>query len=173
MWQTWVEGVLVSTQPASVSWWKHDDNRRTVFVCVMPVNMYMYDQYYQQSLNQPGMGSTPGRRQLNSEKGYFSCPRSGLRVWSRARVQPYRPASAHSFATLGLNMVLTHGMSPAFRDGVHLGIPPLECRRGAGWRANTTRYCCGGTSNLLLLCVFQRCPTLSNVFFGRRAAITG
>ena len=49
----------------------------------------------------------------------------------------------------------------------------LQSRRETGWHANTIRYCCGGTSDFLPLCAFQRRPTLSNVFFGRRAASTG
>ena len=36
------------------------------------------------------------------------------------RVRPPRPASACSFSTLRLNLVLTRGIAPAFRDGVHL-----------------------------------------------------
>ena len=38
------------------------------------------------------------------------------------QVRPPRPASACSFFTVGLNLVLTHGILPAFRDGVHLFI---------------------------------------------------
>ena len=48
-----------------------------------------------------------------------------------------------------------------------------QSRREAGWHANTIRYCCGGTSDLLLKCAFQMRPTLSDVFFGQRAASTG
>ena len=48
-----------------------------------------------------------------------------VRAWelvSRDGSQPSHSASARSFATLGLysSMVLTHGISPAFRDGVHI-----------------------------------------------------
>ena len=52
---------------------------------------------------------------------FFSCPRSRLRVWSR------ETGSDISFSTLGLNLlmslVLTRGIPPAFRDGVHLFLP--------------------------------------------------
>ena len=40
------------------------------------------------------------------------------------RVQPSRPASACSFSIIRLNLVLTHGISPDFRGGVHLIIQP-------------------------------------------------
>ena len=38
------------------------------------------------------------------------------------RARPSRPASACSFSILGLNLVLTHGISPDFRGGVDLFI---------------------------------------------------
>ena len=38
------------------------------------------------------------------------------------RVQPSRPASAYSISILRLNLVLTHGIPPDFRGGVHLCI---------------------------------------------------
>ena len=41
---------------------------------------------------------------------------------SRDGVQPSRPASACSFSILRLNLVLTHGIPPDFRGGVHLFI---------------------------------------------------
>ena len=40
------------------------------------------------------------------------------------RVRPSRPASACSFSTLRLNLVLTRGIPPDFRGGAHLFIPP-------------------------------------------------
>ena len=40
------------------------------------------------------------------------------------RVLPSHLASACSFSTLRLNLVLTHGIPPDFRGGVHLFIPP-------------------------------------------------
>ena len=36
------------------------------------------------------------------------------------QVQPSRLASACSFSALGLNLILTHGVPPAFRDGAHM-----------------------------------------------------
>ena len=86
--------------------------------------MYMYDQYYSQRLNRLGMGPDPGRSQLNSKNDTFLVPVRSYEFGLARRVQLYRPASAHSFDTLGINLVLTHEISPAFRDGVHLVIPP-------------------------------------------------
>ena len=36
------------------------------------------------------------------------------------QVRPSRPASARSLSTLRLNVILTHGIPPAFRRGVHI-----------------------------------------------------
>ena len=79
-------------------------------------------EYYPQSLNQPGTGSNPGRGQPNSKKKNPLYPFVSGSLVSRDGSQPSRSASARSFATLGLysSMVLTHGISPAFRDGVHI-----------------------------------------------------
>ena len=41
---------------------------------------------------------------------------------SRYGRRPSRPASAFSFSILRLNLVLTRGISPDFRGGVHLYI---------------------------------------------------
>ena len=77
-------------------------------------------------------GSTGGGRQFcswSTEQGkiIFPCPRSRLRIWSRetGSAATSRPAPAASlFSTLRLNLVLTHRISPNFRDSVHLFIPP-------------------------------------------------
>ena len=60
---------------------------------------------------------------------------------------------------------------------VHLSLPS-SCSYSPSGEPGSTQirsatYCCGGTSDLLLLCAFQRRPTLSNVFFGRHATSTG
>ena len=50
-----------------------------------------------------------------------------VRAWELGiarRVRKPHPASACSFSTLRLNLVLTHGIPPDFRGGVHLFIPP-------------------------------------------------
>ena len=79
-------------------------------------------------MDQPGEVANPVRGQLKKEKKYqvFHCrPRSSLRIWScERRVRPSLPASACSFYTLKPNLVLTRRISPDFRGGVHLLIPP-------------------------------------------------
>ena len=55
---------------------------------------------------------------------FFPCLCSRVREeFGLARqVRPSRPASACSFSTLRLNLVLTHGIPPAFRHGVIVHI---------------------------------------------------
>ena len=68
------------------------------------------------------MVAKPPRGRLNRENEHFPVP---VRAWKFGRrVQPSRPASACSFSTIRLNLVLSHGIPPAFRDGVHLFISP-------------------------------------------------
>ena len=43
----------------------------------------MYDQHFQQSMDQPGMVANPARGQLNRGKSFLSCPRSLLRFFFR------------------------------------------------------------------------------------------
>ena len=50
----------------------------------------------------------------------FPPPFASDNLASARRVRSSRPASAGSFSALGLNLVLTHGIPPAFRDSVHL-----------------------------------------------------
>ena len=74
-------------------------------------------------MGQPGSkGANPARGELNRENDFFLVP---VRAWEEIilarRVRPSRPASACSFSTLRLNLVLTHGIPPDFRDdGVHM-----------------------------------------------------
>ena len=52
--------------------------------------------------------------------GFFSPVSVGARSFCLARrVRPSRPASARTFRTLKLNLVLTSEIPPAFRDGVY------------------------------------------------------
>ena len=93
----------------------------------------MHSQHFQQRMDQPGMVANPARGQLNRETYFFPCPPSRLRIWLCARrVRASRPASAHLFSTLKLNLVLMHGIPPAFCEAVHylFGQPPpvkFEC----------------------------------------------
>ena len=73
-------------------------------------------------MDQPGKVANPAHGQMNRENEYLPVP---IRAWEFAlarRVQPSRPASAYSFSMLRLNLVLTHGIPPDFRSGVHFFI---------------------------------------------------
>ena len=78
-----------------------------------------YCQHYLQSLDQPTMVTNPSHGQLNTEKYIFNLPPfAPERLVSRDGFDLLYPASARSVSTLGLNLMLTHEISPAFRDGV-------------------------------------------------------
>ena len=63
------------------------------------------------------------RGQLYRENEYYSpVPVRALEFGLARRVQPSRPASACSFSILRLDLVLTNGIPPDFRGGVHLLI---------------------------------------------------
>ena len=73
-------------------------------------------------MDQPGKVANPTRVQLNRENGYSPVPVLALEFGLARRVQPSRPASTCSFSILRLNLVLTYGIPPEFRGGVHLFI---------------------------------------------------
>ena len=80
-------------------------------------------------MDQPGKVAHPARGQLNRENEYFPVPvRAGEFGFAR-QVRPSRPAPACSL-TLRLNPVLTHGIPPDFRGGVHVFIPPYAIGSG-------------------------------------------
>ena len=82
----------------------------------------MYGQHFQLiSIDQPGMTSNPGRGPLHKKANKLLFPFVPEHLVSRdGRVRPSRPpASACSFSTLRLNLVLTHGVPPGFHDRVY------------------------------------------------------
>ena len=86
-----------------------------------PDGAVMYGQHFQQSMDQPGKAANPARGQLNRKKCFFSCPRSRLRIWPHetGSAVPSRvsPLILHTQGESDW-LVLTHGIPPAFRDGV-------------------------------------------------------
>ena len=66
--------------------------------------------------------ANPVHGQLNREK--FPCPRSRLKFGFARQVWPSRPVSVCSFSILTLNLVLTQGVPPNVRSGVHIYLPP-------------------------------------------------
>ena len=71
-------------------------------------------------MDQPGKVANPAHGQLNRENEYPPVPVRAGEFGLARRVQPSRPASAFSFSILKLNLVLTYGIPPEFRGGVHL-----------------------------------------------------
>ena len=81
-------------------------------------------------MDQPGKVANPGRGQLNREL-IFPCSRACLRIWSRETGSAVPSRVSLLISILRLNLVLTYGIAPEFRGGVHrlnlvltYGIPP-------------------------------------------------
>ena len=89
--------------------------------------MYGQHDYFQQSMEQPSVYGFILPTLLvvvnRTEKMFFpllSSPFAPRNLVSRdGFVWSSRPASTRTSSTLRLNLVLTHGIPPAFRDGVH------------------------------------------------------
>ena len=79
--------------------------------------------YLQYSIYQPGKVVNPARGQLNRENEYFPAPVRAWKFGLARQVRPSRPAPARFFSILRLNTVLTYGIPPDFRDGLHFFIP--------------------------------------------------
>ena len=87
----------------------------------------MYGNHLKQSMDQTGKVANPARGQLNRGKCVFPCPRSRLRIWSReSGLTVSSLVSPLILQTQAESdwLVLTHGISPAFRDGVHIYRQP-------------------------------------------------
>ena len=70
-------------------------------------------------MDQPGTIDNPANR----ENENIPVSVRGREFDLARRVRPSRPASACSFSILRLNLVLTHGIPPDFRGGIHLFKP--------------------------------------------------
>ena len=77
--------------------------------------------YYSKSIDQPGKVANPAR---SAEQGklIFPCPRSCLRIWSSETVSTVSSRVSLLISILRLNLVLTYGILPEFRGGVHIFI---------------------------------------------------
>ena len=82
----------------------------------------MYRPTYSKSMDQPGKVASSARGQLNREKRIFPCPRSCLRIWSHKTGSAVPSCVSLLISILRLNLVLTYGIPPKFRGGVHLFI---------------------------------------------------
>ena len=84
-------------------------NYSGIYVCICMVITY-----------QSSKVANPDRGQLAEQgKLILPCPRSRLRIWSHetGSTVPFRVSLLISI--LRLNLVLTYGIPPEFRDGVH------------------------------------------------------
>ena len=72
-------------------------------------------------MDQPGKVANHARGQLK-EKLIFPCPRACLRIWSRETGSAVPSRVSLLISILRLNLVLTYGIPPEFRGGVHLFI---------------------------------------------------
>ena len=70
-------------------------------------------------MDQPGKVANPARGQLTG-KIIVPCPRACLRIWSRETGSAVPSRVSLLISILGLNLVLTYGIPPEFRGGVHL-----------------------------------------------------
>ena len=88
-------------------------------------------------MDQPGKVANSAHGQPNRKNEYFPVPVRAREVGLARRVRPSRPTSACSFSTPRLNLVLTHGIPPDFRDGVHY----IAIRHRAGPEFIGSRNC--------------------------------
>ena len=72
-------------------------------------------------MDQPGKVANPARGQLNRENNNFSV-RVRLIIWSREAGSAVPSRVSLLILILRLNLVLTYGIPPEFRSGVHLFI---------------------------------------------------
>ena len=73
-------------------------------------------------MDQPGKVASPARGQLNRENQYFPVSVRAWRIWSRETGLAVSPRVSLLISVLRLNLVLTYGIPPEFRDGVHLFV---------------------------------------------------
>ena len=72
-------------------------------------------------MDQPGKVANPARGQLSRKNEYSPVPvRACLRIWSRETGSAVPSRVSLLISMLRLNLVLTYGIPPEFRGGVHL-----------------------------------------------------
>ena len=71
-------------------------------------------------MDQPGKVANPARGQLNRENNIPLSPWVRLRIWSRETGSAVPSRVSLLISILRLNLVLTYGIPPEFRGGVHL-----------------------------------------------------
>ena len=79
----------------------------------------MYGYTYSKSKDQPGKVANSACGQLNKENQHFPVH---VRIWSRVTDSAVPSRVSLLISILRLNLVLTYGIHPEFRGGVHLFI---------------------------------------------------
>ena len=92
-------------------------------------------------MDQPCKVANPACGQLSRDNQFLPIPVRAGEFGLARRVRPAPPSSARSFSALQQNLVLTHGIPPAFRDGVQLYRQP---RSGQSRGYQVTQLCTNG-----------------------------
>ena len=66
--------------------------------------------------------NSQNRKRAKQSLEFSPCPRSCLRIWSRETVSTVPSRVSLLISILRLNLVLTYGIPPEFRGGVHVFI---------------------------------------------------
>ena len=123
---SWLEGLARESRTKEVDPWLHSRlfartvNQGVLFTCTV----CMYGHTYSKNMDQPGKVANPARGQLDREKRIFPCPRSRLGIWSRETGSAVPSRVSLLISILRLNLVLTYGIPPEFRGGVHYIFKP-------------------------------------------------
>ena len=101
---------------------------------------------YSKSMDQPGKVASPAHGQLNRKNDYFPVRvRSCLSIWSSLETSSAVPSRVSLLISiLRLNLVLTHGIPPEFRGGVHLFIYNHHTPSGQSRVYRVTQLCTDG-----------------------------
>ena len=77
---------------------------------------------YSKGKDQPGKAANPARGQLLAEQGklFLPCLRLRERIWSRETGSAVSSRVSLLISIHRLNLVLTYGIPPEFRGGVHI-----------------------------------------------------
>ena len=122
-WQVSLDQSICASLSHTHHWYDVGILKVVPYTMMYVMTMYGHTYIISKSMDQPGKVASPARGQLNRKNEYFPVPRSCLRIWSRetGSAVPSRVSLLISII-LRLNLVLTYGISPEFRGGVHLFI---------------------------------------------------
>ena len=96
------------------------------YCCTVPllytVCIYGHTYQYSKSIGSTGYGCQSCSWSAEQEKIIFPFPRSLLKVWSRETGSAALSRVSLLISILRLNLVLTYGILPEFRGGVHVFV---------------------------------------------------